>query len=184
MEDQDMDFTEDHTEDFDGPEAIKNLRAANKRAEERAKAAEGAVRKLAFLEAGLNPKDNPQVELFIKAYDGELTTEAITAEAAKYRLISEPVESDEVSDFEVDQSQTRARQSLGANSFDPGAPVSEGDPMGNAYAEFHKLRREGATSEEASVAVLGKIFEQARNGNAKFVFDSDSWQGSESARSR
>lgn len=184
MEDQDMDYTDEPTEDFEGPEAIKNLRAANKRAEERAKAAEGAVRKLAFLEAGLNPKDNPSVELFIKAYDGELTTEAIMAEAAKYRLVTEPVVSDEPSDFQSDQTQTRMRQSLGADTFDPGAPITEGDPMGNAYAEFHKLRREGATSEEASVAVLGKIFEQARNGNAKFVFDSDTWQGSDSARSR
>jgi hypothetical protein len=56
--------------------------------------------------------------------------------------------------------------------------------MLNAYTEFHTLRREGATSEEASVAVLGKIFEQARQGNGKFVFNQADWQGSDSARSR
>jgi hypothetical protein len=56
--------------------------------------------------------------------------------------------------------------------------------MLNAYTDFHQLRRDGATSEEASVAVLGKIFEQAREGNQKFVFNADDWQGSDSARSR
>jgi len=183
MEDQTVD-NEEPTEEFDGPEAIKNLRAANKRAEERAKTAEGAVRKLAFLEAGLNPKDNPQVELFMKAYDGELTEEAIRAEAIRYRLITESAPGEVVEGFESDAAQTWARQQLGADSFDPSLPVPEGDPMGNAYAEFHRLRRDGATSEEASVAVLGKIFEQARQGNAKFVFDRESWQGSDSARSR
>lgn len=183
MDDQILD-TDETIDEFDGPEAIKNLRAANKRAEERAKTAEGAVRKLAFLEAGLNPKDNPQVELFMKAYDGELTEEAIRAEATRYRLITEPTPTEEAEGFESDAAQTWARQQLGADSFDPGVPVPEGDPMSNAYAEFHRLRREGSTSEEASVAVLGKIFEQARQGNAKFVFDRESWQGSDSARSR
>lgn len=183
MEDQTVDIDES-SEDFEGPEAIKNLRAANKRAEERAKVAEGAVRKLAFMEAGLNPKDNPQVELFMKAYDGELTEEAIRAEAVRYRLITEAEPGEPTQGFETDAAQTWARQQLGADSFDPGVPVPEGDPMGNAYAEFHRLRREGSTSEEASVAVLGKIFEQARQGNAKFVFDRESWQGSDSARSR
>lgn len=184
MEDQMDEQVDDLIDDSDSPDAIKNLRAANRRAEERAKAAEGAVRKLAFLEAGLNAKDNPQVELFMKAYDGELTEEAIRAEAVKYRLITDTQTEDTDTGIAADSSQTFARRSLGADSFDPGAPIPEGDPMGNAYAEFHRLRRDGQTSEEASVAVLGKIFEQARNGNTKFVFDRETWQGSDSARSR
>jgi len=184
MSDQIEESSDEYGEEQEGPDSIRNVRQAMKRAEERAKANEAAARKLAFLEAGLNPKDNPQVELFMKAYDGELTEEAIRQEAAKYRLISEPVEDDSQPRMADLNSQTRARQNLGADSFDPAAPVPEGDPMGNAYAEFHKLRRDGATSEEASVAVLGKIFEQARNGNSKFVFDRDSWQGSDAARSR
>jgi hypothetical protein len=185
----DVDYTDDSAEDENPnePDSIRNLRAANKRNEERAKAGESAMRKLAFLEAGLDPRQNPQVELFMKAYDGELSEEAIRNEAARYSLIDgAPVQKEpelEASAFS-DPAQTRVRGSLGADSGDAGAPIREGDPMLNAYTEFHTLRREGATSEEASVAVLGKIFEQARQGNGKFVFNQSDWQGSDSARSR
>lgn len=169
------------------PDAIRNLRAANKRNEERAKAGEAAMRKLAFLEAGLDPRQNPQVELFMKAYDGDLTEEAIRNEASRYQLISDTpsVNSDpEPASSFLDPQQTQVRGALGADSFDSSAPVREGDPMLNAYTDFHQLRRDGATSEEASVAVLGKIFEQARQGNTKFVFNQNDWQDSDSARSR
>jgi len=185
----DIEYTDESVEEehSNEPDAIRNLRAANKRNEERAKAGEAAMRKLAFLEAGLDPRQNPQVELFMKAYDGELSEDAIRSEAAKYKLISdvshETPEVEEVDSF-FDPAQTRIRGSLGADSLDSAAPIREGDPMLNAYTEFHQLRREGATSEEASVAVLGKIFEQARAGNSKFVFNQAEWQASDSARSR
>ncbi|NBW35717.1 MAG: hypothetical protein EBR30_12005 [Cytophagia bacterium] len=185
----DIDYSEESAEEenLNEPDAIRNLRAANKRNEERAKAGEAAMRKLAFLEAGLDPRQNPQVELFMKAYDGELSEEAIRSEAARYALISDaPADSSPEPDPSptLDPEQTRVRGALGADSLDAAAPIREGDPMLNAYSEFHQLRREGATSEEASVAVLGKIFEQARSGNSKFVFDQSEWQNSESARSR
>jgi hypothetical protein len=188
-----MSMTDDYSEnveeieDSSEPDAIRNLRQANKRNEEKAKAGEAAMRKLAFLEAGLDPRVNPQVELFMKAYDGELSDEAIRAEATRYNLISgnvAPEPSSPQSSSAFDAGQTYARASLGADSGDAAAPIEEGDPMSTAYTEFHSLRRNGATSEEASVAVLGKIFEQARKGNDKFVFDASEWQGSESARSR
>lgn len=176
----------DEFDDSSEPEAIRNLRQANKRNEEKARAGEAAMRKLAFLEAGLDPRANPQVELFMKAYDGELTDEAIRKEAERYRLLTPPVAESPANESSspFDTNQTFARASLGADSGDAAAPVEEGDPMMNAYTEFHSLRRGGATSEEASVAVLGKIFEQARKGNEKFVFDASEWQGSDSARSR
>ena len=184
------DYTDEPIEEHDDssePDAIRNLRAANKRNEEKAKAGEAAMRKLAFLEVGLDPRTNPQVELFMKAYDGELTEEAIRKEAERYRLIGDSPVSERSSvsaSSGFDRTQTAARASLGADSGDPSAPIEEGDPMMNAYSEFHTLRRDGATSEEASVAVLGKIFEQARKGNEKFVFDAETWQGTDSARSR
>jgi hypothetical protein len=188
-----MSMTDDYSENIDEIEdasesdAIRNLRQANKRNEEKAKAGEAAMRKLAFLEAGLDPRTNPQVELFMKAYDGELSEEAIRTEASRYNLISgvvAPEPSAPESSSVFDAGQTFARASLGADSGDAAAPIEEGDPMSSAYTEFHALRRGGATSEEASVAVLGKIFEQARKGNDKFVFDASTWQGSDSARSR
>lgn len=185
----DVEYNDELVEDENSnePDAIRNLRAANKRNEERAKAGEAAMRKLAFLEAGLDPRQNPQVELFMKAYDGELSEDAIRVEAAKYQLISgvpQETPEPEESSSPFDPQQTKVRGALGADSLDSAAPIREGDPMLNAYTEFHQLRREGATSEEASVAVLGKIFEQARSGNSKFVFNQADWQDSDSARSR
>jgi hypothetical protein len=173
-------------------EGVRSLREANKRLTAEASAGQVAVRKLAFIEAGLDPS-NPQHQLLIKAYDGELTTDAIIEEATKYGLIGPGVtppatpEAPPVAppQSQFDQSQTQARQGLGAESIDPGTPPAQGDPMESAYAEFHKLKRDGATSEEASSAVFGAIFEQARaNPAGGFVFNAQDWQSSEKATSR
>jgi hypothetical protein len=161
----DVNFTDDSVEaDPNEPDAIRNLREANKRNEVKAK-----------------------VELLMDSYKGELTTEAIREQAVKYRLLSD--ESDGTPDpnetpVSDGSDQTQRRSALGSDALEPGAPIPDSNPMGSAYTEFNRLRSEGSTSEEASAAVLGKIFEEARNGNDKFVFDASTWQGTESARSR
>jgi hypothetical protein len=183
----DVNFTDDSVEaDPNESDAIRNLREANKRNEVKAKAGEAAIRELAFVKAGLD-FSNPQVELLMDSYKGELTTEAIREQAVKYRLLSD--ESDGTPDpnetpVSDGSDQTQRRSALGSDALEPGAPIPDSNPMGSAYTEFNRLRSEGSTSEEASAAVLGKIFEEARNGNDKFVFDASTWQGTESARSR
>jgi hypothetical protein len=51
--------------------------------------AEQAKRELAFMKAGINP-DDAAAKYFVKAYDGELSPEAIQQAATEARLISTP----------------------------------------------------------------------------------------------
>ena len=63
-------------------ERIAKLEAENKTKTDEAAAAGAAQRELAFFKAGVDP-DIPGANWFIKGYDGELTDEAIKAEATK-----------------------------------------------------------------------------------------------------
>lgn len=68
-------------------QAIKQKEKENAELSKRLAEAESAKRELAFLKAGVNP-DDPTAKYFVKAYDGELTPEAIQAAASEARLIS------------------------------------------------------------------------------------------------
>ena len=177
-------------QDPNEPEGVRNLREANRRLKGEAAEGAAAVRKLAFIEAGLDPK-NPQHQLLMKAYDGELTEEGIREQAAAYGLL--PSEDDSEGEAPpppaaaklIDPRQTQARQNLGAESYDPDTSLNKGDPVEAMYSEFQRVRREeGATSEEASAAVFGGIFMAAQEGDQRFVFNAAEWQGSEAAKAR
>lgn len=70
-------------------EHAKALEADNKRLAEEAAAGREAQRKLAFIEAGVDPT-SPQGKLLAKAYDGDLTADAIKAAALEYGVIQAP----------------------------------------------------------------------------------------------
>lgn len=88
------DLEDDQQEDDRGPIVQmhrKDIRAMERRNRELEKGlAEGqaAVRELAFLKAGV-PVDTGPGKLFAKAYDGELTAEAIRQSALDFEIIRE-----------------------------------------------------------------------------------------------
>lgn len=55
---------------------VRQLETENAELKARAEAASSAARELAFVKAGINP-DLPIAKYFVKAYDGELTADAI-----------------------------------------------------------------------------------------------------------
>lgn len=93
MPDEDPD---DQTNDPTESNAVKALRAENKRLKAQLKQAEPDVdvetlkRELAFRKAGIDP-DNPKAKYLVKGYDGPLEAEAIIAEAKAAGVIAEPV---------------------------------------------------------------------------------------------
>ncbi len=66
----------------------KAEKAAREAAENKA-AAEAARRELAFVKAGVDP-DSPKAKYFVRGYEGELTVDAIKAEAAQLGLVDAP----------------------------------------------------------------------------------------------
>jgi len=65
---------------------LRNLEAKNKELEAKLLQATEAQRKLAFVEAGID-LNAPISRYFVKAYDGEMTTEAIRQAATEANLI-------------------------------------------------------------------------------------------------
>jgi hypothetical protein len=99
-----------------------------------------AERKLAFAEAGI-PLNDPKLTYFIRGYEGELTPEAITAEAAKAGFIkqSEPgAGDDDRSVFE------RHREASVAPGLPPGAQAQ------------YQAELEAAQSQEDIVRIAAK----------------------------
>lgn len=91
----------------------KELREANKRLAESSE----LQKKVAFMEAGI-PLDSPMSKYFIKAYDGELTAEAIRQAAEEAQLIAS---TPQVND-------TDAKAWRETNKIAAGAEVAPGPP--------------------------------------------------------
>lgn len=69
-------------------ERMKQLEAENAALREQAASASEAARKLAFVEAGVDPS-LPVAKYFMKGYDGELTPDAIRQAAIEAQIISD-----------------------------------------------------------------------------------------------
>jgi hypothetical protein len=79
---------------------IKELESEIKLYRQQAAEAEQAKRELAFVKAGIDPADTA-AKYFVKAYDGELTSDAIKQAAVEARLLSAPLQQTE--DLQAEQ---------------------------------------------------------------------------------
>ena len=89
MSDANMEFEEDVKDQVERNPVraqLRNLEAKNKELEAKLLQATEAQRKLAFVEAGVD-LNAPVSRYFVKAYDGEMTAEAIRQAASEANLI-------------------------------------------------------------------------------------------------
>lgn len=116
-----------------------------KKAEESASEASSLKREVAFLKAGIQT-DAGVGALLYRAYDGELTAEAIKAAAVEYGIVDAPVaEAPAVPDAE--QQATSERQTLAAGA------EADVPPVPDAVTEARRITMDafekGASEEEA-----------------------------------
>ena len=151
------------------PEDIAKLR-------ERANSAKKLERENAMLRAGVD-LDSKTGQMFAKAYDGELTTEAITAEAAEVgamRKAAEPspepvtdtASSDEVADIEQ-------MQAISSNSTTSDG-VADRPPYELAREAYEASRKAGEPQEWAEAAALSQIMAAANAGDERVLVKSRS----------
>lgn len=116
---QDDQFDQDETEGRN-PVRDRMKQLETELAEVRAKAAEAeaAQRKLAFIEAGVDI-NTPTGKLFAKAYDGEVSLDAVKAAATEYGLIGEAPKVN--ADSGEQRAWTAASQSHSTGAPAPGA---------------------------------------------------------------
>lgn len=140
---------------------------------------EGLARENALLKAGVDLK-GPLGQMFAKAYDGDLTEEAIVAAATEVGAITTttpPEPPDPITDAE--RQAALERQGLGAEGQPPG--TVQGDPTEKAYADFHRDLAKGKTRDQASAAVIGEFIAEANAGNPDFRYQPEEWKARQEA---
>lgn len=153
-------------DDTTNQDELKDLRAAAEAGKAAVADAEAARREIAFVKAGIDT-DSKLGKLMFKTYEGELTKDAIVAEATDLGLIKEETKADGKA-TEGEKQQTKQREGLSADSEDP-VNTDEHVNIDQAYSEFHKIRKEGGSQDEASRAVLGAIIGSAASGDETFL---------------
>lgn len=132
--DYDDDFDEIDDTDDEKPQRSDSEWAELRRAKKAKQKAEQELstlkREMAFTKAGVDT-DDPRFSYFVKGYEGELTAEAIRAEAVKAGFISETVEP-EPDDSGV-QAQARVAQAAGGLGTDQPDLATAG--LDQAFAE-------------------------------------------------
>ena len=84
--DSDIEFDEQETGRNPLRERMKQLESENAALKAKADQASKAERELAFVKAGVDPS-NPMAKYFMKAYDGELTADAIKEAAIEAQIV-------------------------------------------------------------------------------------------------
>lgn len=155
------------------PETPAELRAAADRGRK-------LERENAFLKAGIDT-DDPRMRYFVEGYQGDLTKEAIVAEATTAGFITtpEPPKPEQEPPITEEPPASRREATSEERQFEEMAEIgSETGPAGVqqepdrskvAWDEFESRRKDGARREDAGSAVLNSIIEGAMAGDPKFV---------------
>lgn len=171
-------------------EDIRVLRTQAGEATANAARAEAAERRIAFLEAGVDTTSDIGV-LFVDAYKGELTTDAIVAAATKVNALrpapvaatppagegQTPPATPPATPTQTYNPVEAAMQQLaqqGVQGEIPGGartPDPDPDPVEHGFEEFTRSMQAGRRREDAATHVLFGVLEAAGKGDPRVLFD-------------
>jgi hypothetical protein len=123
------------------------------------------------------------LKYFVNGYEGELTKDAIIAEATAAGFLGEPKTEDPPTPTEevqaVNDGRTPATEEQAAinnigdqvrsDTSQPGATPPETDPMKEGFTKMKERIAAGDRLEDASSEVIGRIIGEATGGNEKFL---------------
>lgn len=144
-------------------ETPKELRQAAEAGRKALAEAEAARRELAFVKAGVDT-DSKLGQLLLKTYEGELTMEAIVAEATELGAIKVPA-STEPEINETERSQSRERQALSSEAQPAGS--TDEHPKVRARVAFEDAVKNGDPRDVAAGAALAEILKAAHAGDPR-----------------
>jgi hypothetical protein len=166
----------DHPEDESNPnepEAVRNLREANRRKDDEIKTLRAQAKRGAFAEAGIKLEGAGQ--LLFDTYDGELDADAIKAAAERYGLTAPPPpaaepEVENPGDQQQLSEQDAIRGSLSAEALAPGSgPEFDPDGMTKAFERRNERLANGEKREWADAEVFGEILKGAAAGDPRYL---------------
>jgi hypothetical protein len=130
------------------------------------------------VKAGIDTDSKP-AQALLQSYDGELTAEAIKAEAADWGIVKatapEPdPEPDPTPDYSSD---AELQQMRDASSGHP-APVEEiaKSAFDKAGDQYLSDRKEGRAAQDSLNRAYGSFIKSAAMGDKSAIFDPDEWE--------
>ena len=160
-------------EETEQQEDVSELRKAAEAGKSARQEADLAKKELAFVKAGINTDTKP-AQALLRSYDGDLTTDAIQAEAREWSLLETPAPA-EKPDYSAEAEQQELRDQVNT-----GEPAPDTQPqvslVEQAFKEFHTDREGGKSQTEATNQVIGKIIKAAAMGDPQARFDPDEWE--------
>lgn len=158
----------------DESEGIKNLRAKAEQTDTQTARADAAERKLAFVEAGI-PLSSKPAQGFMQTYSGDMTPEAIKAEAIEWGLIQ--AEGTQQSEQFGEGSDERTQQQL-RDGLEGGAAGDEPPQLGGvdqALNNFKNNRAKGMGAKPATNLAFGEVIKAAATGDRQAIFNPEEW---------
>jgi hypothetical protein len=146
-DDDDFDEADDKPSRSDSEWA--ELRRAKKAREKAEKELADMRKQMAFAKAGIDT-DDPKTAYFVRAYEGEVTAEAIRAEAIKVGFIQEPTDDPNPADVSAQRDITEAALGAvpeGGANVDTGA-LDEAFRQGGTEGMLAYLRQSGVPINE------------------------------------
>jgi hypothetical protein len=128
-------------------------------------------RENAMLRAGVD-LDSKAGQYFVKGYEGELTREAILAEAEAMQGVirgATPAATPAAPVVEHDISQGQDRMDLAAGSAVPSP--DQANPYAVAEQAWEDARKSGGTRESAAAAPLAVLLEAAQRGDRRVIVE-------------
>lgn len=135
---------------------------ALEQAAQKAKDMEGVQRELAMTKAGIDT-DTAMGKMFLKAYEGELTKEAVIAAAQEVGLLEKTTSNPEITKDEKDS--TKERQTLNNGATPPGDNPTH--PRTEAVATAKKVIEDGGKYEQAAGAYLSTLVQRYADGDQR-----------------
>lgn len=135
-----------YTPDENASKTVRMTRENIDRLEAKARNADQLARENAFLKAGVSVED-PKLSYFLRGYDGELTAEAIRAEAVAAGFMPAPAP--------TEQEQQIATTAAAAQRVAEAAATAGNPDTGSASSreqEYRQARAEGGPAAMAAVA--------------------------------
>ena len=154
-------------------EDVSELRKAAKDGAAAKREAELLKRELAFTRAGIDTDSKPAKAL-LNAYEGELSIDAIKAEATEWGLLTATPEPEPEPDNSAAEQAQATREAM-QGSPAPDTPKPQGGVDG-AFKQFLTEKDEGMSQLEATNRAFGAVIKAAAQGDSQAVFDPQKWE--------
>jgi hypothetical protein len=144
----------------EGTGGIKELRDAAERGKKASQELDSMKREMAFLKAGVDT-DSKAGQLLYKAYDGELETDLLRAEAEELGILrdTQAAPTPTTDNNDVDRQGMEERRALAGDNVPPESQTES--PYDAGHREFKAMMDAGRPKDDSAAKFVHKVLEAA-----------------------